>query len=168
MRDYEIRAINKAGKMQAPKHENAVGGGKADKVEIKKDPVVGSTGPRIQLNDLEIRGSCRLRCLLFGYAFCLRTFLSLDNFELDVITLLEALITLRLDGTVMDEHIGPVIPANKAEALCVIEPFHFTFDSRHVPCSLRSPETRSYCGPKDRFPSLSFATALGRDGSRPD
>jgi hypothetical protein len=82
-----------------------------------------------------------LRGLLFDHAFRLRTFLSLNNFELDVIAFLEALITLRLDGTVMDEHIGPIIPANKAEALCVIEPFHFTFDSRHVPYSLRSPKT---------------------------
>src|SRR5579859_929456 len=37
----------------------------------------------------------------------------------------------------MDEHIGPIVPANKAEALCVIEPFHFSFNSRHVPYSRR-------------------------------
>src|ERR1051326_8579001 len=38
----------------------------------------------------------------------------------------------------MNEHIGPIIPADKAEALCVIEPLHFSFYSRHVPYSRRS------------------------------
>jgi hypothetical protein len=65
----------------------------------------------------------------------LRAFLSLNNFEFNVIALLEAFVSLRLDGTIVDEHIRAVIPANKAEALCVIEPFHFTFNSRHVPYS---------------------------------
>src|SRR4029077_18429102 len=73
--------------------------------------------------------SCRLRCLLLGYAFCLWAFLPLDNFELDIVALLEALISLRLDGTVVDEHIRPVIAADETEALCVVEPFHFAFNS---------------------------------------
>ena len=67
--------------------------------------------------------------MLLGYAFCLWALLSLDNFELDVIALLEAFVTLRLDGTIVDEHIRAVIPAYKAEALCVIEPFNLTFYS---------------------------------------
>lgn len=83
-----------------------------------------------------------LRSSLFAYAFCLRTFLSLNNFEFNIIALLEALVSLRLDGTVVDEHIRAVIPADKAEALCVIEPFHFTFNSRHVPYSGLSLGTR--------------------------
>ncbi len=45
-------------------------------------------------NDLGFRQLCRLRGLLFDHAFCLRTFLPLDNFEFDVIALLKALITL--------------------------------------------------------------------------
>ena len=104
-----------------------------------KDPVVGSTGSSNQFwNDR----SGRLRCSLLGYAFCLRAFLSLNNFEFNVIALLEAFVSLRLDGTVVDEHIRAVIPADKAEALCVIEPFHFTFNSRHVPYSGLSLGTR--------------------------
>src|SRR6476646_2411066 len=79
--------------------------------------------------------SGRLRGCLLGYALGLRAFLSLNNFEFNVIALLEAFVSLRLDGTVVDEHIRAVIPADKAEALCVIEPFHFTFNSRHVPYS---------------------------------
>src|SRR5579864_4975203 len=95
--------------------------------------------------------SGRLRCSLFGYALCLRAFLSLNNFEFNVIALLEAFVSLRLDGTVVDEHIRAVIPADKAEALCVIEPFHFTFNSRHVPYSGRSLAGTAVCGPVDQF-----------------
>jgi len=92
-----------------------------------------------------------LRCSLFGYALCLRAFLSLNNFEFNVIALLEAFVSLRLDGTVVDEHIRAVIPADKAEALCVIEPFHFTFDSRHVPYSGLSLGTRYTVVPRTSF-----------------
>lgn len=98
--------------------------------------------------------SGRLRGGLLGYAFCLRTFLSLNNFEFNVIALLEALVSLRLDGTVVDEHIRAVIPADKAEALCVIEPFHFTFNSRHVPYSGRSLAGTAVCDPVDQFSLL--------------
>jgi hypothetical protein len=80
----------------------------------------------------------------------LRAFLSLNNFEFNVIALLEALVSLRLDGTVVDEHIRAVIPADKAEALCVIEPFNFAFNSRHVPYSGAVIwEARSNCGPAE-------------------
>lgn len=77
-------------------------------------------------------GSCRL---LFGDVLCLRALLALHDFELDVITLLQALVALRLDGAVVDEHVGTIVSADEAEALRVIEPFHFTFNSRHDPCS---------------------------------
>jgi hypothetical protein len=95
--------------------------------------------------------SGRLRCCLLGYALCLRAFLSLNNFEFNVIALLEAFVSLRLDGTVVDEHIRAVIPADKAEALCVIEPFHFTFNSRHVPYSGLSLGTQRTVGPRTSF-----------------
>ena len=126
----------------------------------KKDPVVGSTGPSNQFNVDDRSG--RLRCSLLGNALCLRAFLSLNDFEFNVIALLEALVSLRLDGTVVDEHIGPIIPADKAEALCVIEPFHFTFDSRHVPYSGLSLRARSILVPRTSFSSLGFATLFGK------
>jgi hypothetical protein len=114
----------------------------------EKDPVVGSTGSSNQFwNDR----SGSLRCSLFGYALCLRAFLSLNNFEFNVIALLEAFVSLRLDGTVVDEHIRAVIPADKAEALCVIEPFHFTFNSRHVPYSGLSLGTQQTVVPRTSF-----------------
>ena len=106
-----------------------------------EDPVVGSTGPSTQFESWD-NPSGRLRCSLLGNALCLRAFLSLHDFEFNIIALLEALVSLRLDGTVVDEHIGSIITADKAEALCVIEPFHFTFNSRHVPYSGLSLGTR--------------------------
>jgi hypothetical protein len=108
----------------------------------KEDPVVGSTGsPSTQFERWDNR-SGSLRCSLLGNALCLRAFLSLHDFEFNIIALLEALVSLRLDGTIVDEHIRAVISADKAEALCVIEPFHFTFNSRHVPYSGLSLGTR--------------------------
>jgi hypothetical protein len=133
-------------------------GAKRQKIKTRQ---WGQPGLEFILLVLGFRLLSRLRGLLLDHAFCLRTLLSLNNFELDVIAFLEALITLRLDGTVMDEHIGPIIPANKAEALCVIEPFHFTFDSRHVPYSLRSPKTTSVRGSMTGFLLLVLPLLLG-------
>jgi hypothetical protein len=98
----------------------------------------------------------------------LRAFLSLNNFEFNVIALLEAFVSLRLDGTVVDEHIRAVIPADKAEALCVIEPFHFTFDSRHVPYSGLSLGTQRTEVPRTSFFSFGFATLFGKGRKTPE
>jgi hypothetical protein len=76
-----------------------------------------------------------LSCLIFHNVFSLRPFLALNNFKLNVITLLQAFIPVGLDGAVVDEHIRTVFPTDEAETLCVIKPFNFTFDSRHVPNS---------------------------------
>ena len=132
-----------------------------ERSDKQKDPVVGSTGSSKAVHKRNNR-SGRLRCRLFGYALCLRAFLSLNNFEFNVIALLEAFVSLRLDGTVVDEHIRAVIPADKAEALCVIEPFHFTFNSRHVPYSGLSLGTQSLW-PEDQFLLLGLPLFLGRD-----
>lgn len=73
-----------------------------------------------------------MRLLFFHNVFCLGPFLALHDFKLNVIALLQAFVAFRLDGAVVDEHIGAVFPTDEAETLCVIEPFNFTFDSRHV------------------------------------
>ena len=137
-----------------------------ERSDKQKDPVVGSTGSSkaVQLRN---NRSGRLRCSLLGYALCLRAFLSLNNFEFNVIALLEAFVSLRLDGTVVDEHIRAVIPADKAEALCVIEPFHFTFNSRHVPYSGLSLGTQSLW-PEDQFLLFGFATLFGKGRKTPE
>ena len=135
------------------------------KATKEKDPVVGSTGSLKQFG-LDNR-SGRLRCSLLRHAFCLRAFLSLNNFKFNVIALLEAFVSLRLDGTVVDEHIRAVIPADKAEALCVIEPFHFTFNSRHVPYSGLSLGTHWTVVPRTSS-SLGFATLFGKGRKIPE
>ena len=73
--------------------------------------------------------------LWLSYILSLGAFLPLDYFKFDVIALLQALIALRLDGAVMYKDIGAVVTTNKTEALGVVEPLHFTFNSRHVPYS---------------------------------
>jgi hypothetical protein len=50
----------------------------------------------------------------------------LDDVELDLIAFFQALVTFALNGTVMDEDIGPALAAEKAVALCVIEPLYGT------------------------------------------
>lgn len=73
-----------------------------------------------------------MRLLFFHNVFCLGPFLALHDFKFNVIALLQAFVAVRLDGAVVDEHIGAVFPTDEAETLCVIEPFNFTFNSRHV------------------------------------
>src|SRR5579859_3123069 len=61
----------------------------------------------------------------------------------------------------MDEHIGPIIPADKAEALCVIEPFYFSFYSRHVPYSRRPSALEQTCASDRLFLLLVLPLLLG-------
>src|SRR5215472_11780433 len=68
----------------------------------------------------------------------------------------------------MDENIRPVIATDESEPFCVVKPLHFTFNSRHVPYSGRTVDTRGYRGPQTDFSSLGFATAFGRNGETPD
>src|SRR5215472_17592025 len=62
----------------------------------------------------------------------------------------------------MNENIRTVIAADESEPFCIIEPLNFTFNSRHVPYSGRTVDTRWCCGPQTDFSSLSFATAIGK------
>ena len=49
---------------------------------------------------------------------------SLDDVELDLIAFLEALVALALDRTVVNEDVGATLAAEKAVALCVVEPLY--------------------------------------------
>jgi len=66
------------------------------------------------------------------YVGCLRSFLALHDLELNGIALLQAFITFRTDGAVVDEHIRPVVSSNKAVSFGVVEPLHSTFQTIHV------------------------------------
>jgi hypothetical protein len=54
----------------------------------------------------------------------LRTLRPLNNVELNLIALFEALVALALDGAVVNEDVGPTIPAEESVALCVVEPLY--------------------------------------------
>ena len=115
-----------------------------------------SGGIRVSGRGERVSRSGRMRCLFFYNVFCLRPFLALHDFKLNVIAFLQALVTFRLDGAIVNENVRTIFPADKTEALGVVEPLYFTFDSRHVPYSER-PETlitwTFYCS------RLSIATA---------
>ena len=57
----------------------------------------------------------------------LRTFCPLNDVELDLIALFEALVALALDRAVMNEDVRPAVAAEEAIALCVVEPLHSAF-----------------------------------------
>ena len=57
----------------------------------------------------------------------LRTLGPLNDVELDLIALFEALVALALDRTVMNEDIRSAFAAEEAVALCVVEPLYGAF-----------------------------------------
>src|SRR5436190_14530451 len=78
--------------------------------------------------------SLRLR---FGDVRGLRSFLSLHDLELHCIAFLQALIAFRTNGTVMDEHVRPIVSPDKAVSFGVVKPLDRTFQVFHVlplPC----------------------------------
>jgi len=54
----------------------------------------------------------------------LRSFSPLDDVKLNLIALFEALVTLALDGAVVNEDVCPAIAAEEAVALSVVKPFY--------------------------------------------
>jgi len=57
----------------------------------------------------------------------LRALRPLDDVELNLIALFEALITLALDGTVMNKYVCPAVAAEEAVTLCIVEPLYGAF-----------------------------------------
>jgi hypothetical protein len=64
--------------------------------------------------------------LYFGNVFRLRALLALSDLELHQITLFERLVTLSLNGGMVNEHICPVVLADEAKTLGVVKPFYFS------------------------------------------
>ena len=57
----------------------------------------------------------------------LRALGSLDDVELDLIALFEALVPLALNGAVVNEDVRPAVAAEEAVSLCVVKPFYGAF-----------------------------------------
>ena len=66
-----------------------------------------------------------------GNCIRLRTFLPLDDVELDIIALFQRFVTIQLDCRVVNENIRPVITSDESVALGVVEPFDFAFELSH-------------------------------------
>ncbi len=71
-----------------------------------------------------------------SYGIGLRAFLSLNDVEFHLVPFFQALVSVELDRAVMNKHVGPIVPANKAVTLRVIEPLHFAFVLCHEPFDL--------------------------------
>jgi hypothetical protein len=61
----------------------------------------------------------------------LRALFALNNFEGYFVALLEALVTVFLNGAEMDEYVFAAIVAEKAVALDVVKPLHGSFNLIH-------------------------------------
>jgi len=74
------------------------------------------------------------------YRIRLGTFLALDDVEFNVIALLQGLVSIQLNGRIVNEHIRTVIPSDESIAFCVVEPLdlpfvlsHWLLPSLHLP-----------------------------------
>jgi hypothetical protein len=57
----------------------------------------------------------------------LRTFLSLDDLEFNVVAFLQSLVAIRCDCTIVNEDISSIVPTDETESLSVVEPLDLTF-----------------------------------------
>ena len=87
----------------------------------------------------------RLRRSL-GYVRRLRAFLALGDFELHRIAFLQAFVSLRGDGAVVNKYIWSIRAPNEPVSFRVIEPLYGSFQTFHLPPTFR---TSVMGGPKD-------------------
>jgi hypothetical protein len=68
-----------------------------------------------------------------GHVTGLRAFLTIDDFELDLVAFLQAFVPFDIDRTVMHEHVGiTIVTAYKAKAFGIIEPLYGSFHSHFL------------------------------------
>ena len=68
----------------------------------------------------------------------------MNDVELNLVAFFQALVSIKLDRAVMNKHVGAIVPAYKAVALCVVEPFHFAFILSHSPAFLRADRAKEH------------------------
>ena len=69
----------------------------------------------------------------FAYIGRLRSLLSFGDFELYLITFLQAFITLGRDGAIVNKNVGTVDTSDEPVAFCVIEPLYRAFHRSTYP-----------------------------------
>jgi hypothetical protein len=87
------------------------------------------------------------------YVCSLRSLLTFGDFEFHLVSLLQALISFRVDRAVVNENIWSICAADEPVTFCVVKPLHGTFQAFH-----RTPFFRTPWGGKD-VPQ--FLAALG-------
>src|SRR5215467_15747115 len=66
------------------------------------------------------------------YVRCLRSFLTLNNFELYRVAFLQAFVAFGIDRAVMNENVRSVVSSNEPVSFSVVKPLHSTFQTIHV------------------------------------
>jgi hypothetical protein len=112
----------------------------------------------------ELQRAYALGCVMRAFAKAdyrirLRTFLTLDNVELDLVAFFKRLVAVKLNRRVMNEHIRPVIATDESVALGVVKPLDLPFVLSH---SFRLPFS---CGDPVSLREISHRYLLRR-GSR--
>ena len=75
-------------------------------------------------------GACSV-LLSLNNVRCLRTFLALGDFELNLITFLQALVAFGRDRAVVYKYVWPICATDEPVPLRVIEPLHYAFQPFH-------------------------------------
>ena len=88
-------------------------------------------GLLVRLGSRMCRGIMRHSILHTEDCVRLRAFLSLDDVELDVVSLFEGFVSIQLNCRIVDEYIGPIIPSDKSIALGIVEPLDLSFVLGH-------------------------------------
>lgn len=78
-----------------------------------------------------VRGQLFLRCL--DDVRSLRSLLTLSDFELDLISFLQALITFRADRAIMNKDIRPIGTSDESVAFRVVKPLYCASQAFHEP-----------------------------------
>ena len=74
------------------------------------------------------------RVLVTDHLVGLWTLLPLNDVELDLVPLFQTLVSINLDGAVVDEDVGSVVSSYESVAFGVVKPLDFAFVLRHEPC----------------------------------
>jgi hypothetical protein len=72
-----------------------------------------------------------------SYIGSLGPLLSLDNLEFHGVAFLQAFVTLRCNGGIVDKYVRSAIMAYKTEPFCIVEPLDCPFQTIHCRYPLR-------------------------------
>jgi len=93
-------------------------------------------GPPAGVDLRKRRVVTQLGCVVSGvpeadHCVRLRTFLALNDVELDLIALFQSLVSVQLDGGIVNEYVRPVIASYESVALGVVKPLDLPFVLSH-------------------------------------